>query len=111
MENVISNFRKLPIKKIAFLQASSLVIYCALVGLVFWKGEEFFGKMNNYLGPVLLLALLSLSVLMCALLVLGYPFILFWEDKKIKEAVRLVFYTAGWLAFFVLLMMVGLVIF
>jgi hypothetical protein len=111
MNGLLIKLNKLSLKKTAFLQAFGLVSYCALVGLIFWKGEELFGRMNNYVGPVLLLSLLSVSVLICALIVLGYPFILFWEDKKPKEAVRLVGYTTGWLAFFVIFIMIGLITF
>ena len=111
MDKLFSKLNKLSLNKVAFLQALGVVSYCALVGLVFWRGDEWFGNMNIYLGPVMVLTLLSVSVLVCALLALGYPFILFWEDKKPKKAVKLVAYTAGWLAFYILLIMIGLIIF
>jgi hypothetical protein len=96
---------------IAFLQATGISVYCGLVGLIFWWAETWFGKMTNYLGPVLMLLLLCVSVLICALIGLGYPFLLFWEEKKTKDALRLVGYTAAWLVFYVLLIMLLLLVY
>lgn len=90
---------------ISFLQASALVIYCCLVGLLFWRGDKWFGPLTSYLGPVLFLTLFVTSALISALLVLGYPVILFWEEKRTIEAIRLVAYTAGWLIFFTSLLL------
>ena len=94
--------------KVAFLQAIGLVFYCGLVGMVMWNGDSWFGKMNSYLGPVLVLVLLVLSVLVCALLGLGHPFLLFWEEKRPRDAVRLVLYTTLWLLGLLLLLMFAL---
>jgi len=103
--------KNISIKFASFLQAIGIIVYCLLVAIIFWKGNEIFGKMNNYLGPVLLLSLLSFSVLVCGILAFGYPFKLFWIDRKPKDALNLVFYMAGWLGIFVLLVMLSLVIF
>jgi len=104
-------FKKYPLCLIGFFQALGIMAYCGLVGLVFWRGNIWFGKMNNYLGPVLVLTLLSVSVLICALLAFGYPVLLFWDKKQIKQALTLVAATAGWLTLFVLLTMLTLVVF
>jgi len=97
---------------IAFLQALGLVVYCGLVGLVFWKGGDWFGKPPHlFFGPVMLLVLLVASALISALIVLGYPFILFWEKKKTVKALRLVVYTVAWLVFFIFLIALLLVAF
>jgi len=88
---------------ISFLQALGLALYCSLVALIFWKGNEWFGKMSNYWGPVLMLVLFTTSALISALLVLGYPLYLFWQKKQTQKAIRLVGYTAGWLVGFTLL--------
>jgi len=92
------------------IQAGGVVGYCGLVGMVFWNGNEWFGKMNSYRGPVLFLSLFVVSVLISGLLVFYYPYVLFWEKDKKKEALRLVANTAGWLLFFVLAGMVCLVL-
>jgi hypothetical protein len=90
---------------IAFFQALALVLYCSLVGMIFWQGDKWFGQMFMPLGPILVLVLLVVSVLICALLGLAYPIILFWEEKQTMKALKLVISTAGWLIFFVLLIM------
>jgi len=82
------------------LQALGLVIYCGLVGLLFWRGETWFGPMYTFLGPVLLLVVFVASALISALIALGHPFILFWEKKQTAKALKLVIYTAAWLVFF-----------
>jgi len=96
---------------VAFLQATGLAIYCLLVGLVFWQGETWFGKPPNlFLAPVMFLTLFVASALISALIVLGYPFILFWEKKKTGEALKLVIYTTAWILFFVFLIAFFLVL-
>ena len=96
---------------IAFLQAVGLVVYCGLVGLLFWKGSDWFGKPPHlFLGPVMFLVLFVVSALISALIVLGYPFFLFWEKKKIKEALRLVVCTTLWIVFFFFLIVIALAV-
>lgn len=108
MKAIISKLEKLSIGKVAFLQGLALVFYCGLVGIIFWQGDQWFGNMNHYLGPVMVLVLLSMSVIICALIAFGYPFLVFWEDKKTKKALSIVYYTTGWLIFFMLLLMFSL---
>ena len=75
-----------------------------LVGLLFWKGNDVFGRVDPYLSPVLFLTLFSVSVLTCALLVFYKPYKLFFEGKK-TEAINLVVFTTAWLFFFLLLIL------
>lgn len=79
------------------MQALGVVGYCALVGMLFWKGQELFGKMDQYWGPVLFLLIFSVSALVCGLLVFYQPYRLFMLEKKREEAAKLVLYTTGWL--------------
>ncbi len=95
--------KKFSLTFIAFLQALGLIIYCGLVGLLFWRGNTWFGPMTSYLGPVLFLVLFVASALVSALLVLGYPVFLFWEKKEKVEALKLVACTTAWLIAFILL--------
>lgn len=78
--------KKLSLPFISFLQALGLTFYCALVGVVFWKGNTWFGNGNNLVGPFAVLSLLVVSALICALIALGYPFIVFWDKKNTKQA-------------------------
>ena len=111
VNKLTTKLSELSLKQAAFFQALALTIYCGLVGIVFWGGDEIFGKMSNYFGPLTFLVLLCFSALVSALLTLGYPFVLFWIDKKPKKALRLVIYTTLWLFLFLILLMVTLVIF
>jgi hypothetical protein len=95
--------KKLTPPFVGLLQALGLSIYCALVGTIFWKGNTWFGKMNNLTGPFAMLSLLVVSALICALIALGYPFIVFWDKKNTKKALQMVFYTACWLLLFVII--------
>jgi hypothetical protein len=96
---------------IAFLQALGLVIYCGLIGVLFWQGNNLFGPPYTFLGPAMFLVLFVVSAMISALIVLGYPFILFWEKKRAVEALKLAIYTAAWLAFFTILLIFILAIF
>jgi len=96
---------------IGFLQSLGLSLYISLIALVIWNGETWFGRIGNFLGPILFLSLFVVSAIICALIALAYPFIVFWDRKNTKEAMKMVFYTAGWLTFFVLLFLASLVIF
>ena len=84
------------------LQAVGVTAYCSLVGLLFWKGNELFGKAPNYAGPVAFLLLFSVSGLICGLIVFYRPYFLFFSGKK-KEAADVVLATAGWLFIFLLI--------
>ena len=95
--------------KLGLLQALGVTFYCSLVGLVMWKGNEVFGRVDSYLGPVTVLVMLSVSALVCGLLVFFKPYKLFFSDKK-EEAVNVVVSTAISL-FVVLLILFGTMFF
>ncbi|OGD86996.1 hypothetical protein A2164_04185 [Candidatus Curtissbacteria bacterium RBG_13_35_7] len=87
------------------MQALGLGIYLSLVSALFLKGNELFGRVPNYWGPLLFLFLFVTSALVSAILVLGYPFILFWQKKQLEKAIRLVIYTTAWLIGFIILLL------
>jgi hypothetical protein len=101
---------KLSLPFIAFLEATALTFYCGLIGLLMWQGEKIFGPIYSFLGPTLFLVLFVASALISALLILGYPFLLFWEEKKTKEALKLVSYSIVWLAFYIFLIILILLV-
>jgi len=88
---------------IGFLQALGLVLYCSLVSLVFANGANWFGFVQNSVGPIAMLLIFVVSALICALIALSYPVMLFWDQKKIRNALKLVAFTAGWLFLIVVL--------
>ncbi len=95
--------KKLSLGFISFLQALGIVIYCGLVGAFMLNAGRWFGPMpTTFLGPTLLLTLFVVSAVICALIFGYYPFILFWEQKDTKKALKLVTYTTGWLFFFLI---------
>lgn len=89
----------------SFLQSLGLISYIALVSTIFWKGDEWFGKMDNYLGPLAFLTLFSVSALICGFIVFGYPITLFFVRNMKKEAIRIVVYTAVWTVSFLILLL------
>lgn len=95
---------KMPYKE-GFTQASLIALYIALIATLMGNGEKLFGKFDNeVIAATMMLSLLSVSVLICALLVLGKPYKLFIENKG-TEALNLVVATTKWLLVFVLLVM------
>jgi hypothetical protein len=102
--------KKRDLRLVALLQAVGLGFYIALVSYFIWNAERWIGKMNSFWGPLLLLSLFSFSALICALITFGYAARLFWDEKRVKRALKLVLYTAGWLGAFVLLLIALLII-
>jgi hypothetical protein len=98
------------IKKAGFLQALGVTFYCSLVGLLFWQGNHLFPKVNQYFAPVVMLLLLSVSVLICGLLVFYKPYRLFFAGKK-KDAINIVLSTSFWLFAFLFVFFLLMVIF
>jgi uncharacterized membrane protein len=86
---------------IAFLQATGILLYCGLVSTIFVRGEKWFGPQPSIFGPALFLALFATSAVICTLIFLTYPFLLFWEHKQTKTALRLVLYSTLWLVGFI----------
>lgn len=90
---------------IGFLQALGVTAYCSLIAVFFWQANQWFGRVPTYLAPLLFLTLFTTSALICAIITLGYPAILFLEKKQTGKAVKLVLGTALWLVFFTLCVM------
>jgi len=76
-------------RKQGFLQAAGVVVYCSLVGIIFWQGNHIFPKVSPYFGPLMVLLLLCTSVLTCGLIVFYRPYRLFFAGKK-TEAINIV---------------------
>jgi hypothetical protein len=76
-------------------QALGVVVYCSLVGLIFWRGDKWVGS-AGYAGSVMVLILFVVSALICALIVFYKPYNLFFLGKK-RQAIDLVLSTTSWL--------------
>lgn len=87
---------------ISFLQAAGIASYCLLVSWFMFNVQTWFrNKPDDVFAPLLVLSLFVVSAGICSLLFGAYAFILVWEHKKIKEAIKLCVYTLGWLIGFV----------
>ena len=95
--------------KLGILQALFITFYCSLVGLVMWKGDEIFGRVDSFIGPIAVLVMLSVSALICGLIVFYKPYKLFFANKK-EEAINVVVSTAISL-FVILLILFGVMFF
>jgi hypothetical protein len=93
---VKKNAIKFPSVFSGFFQALGVTVYCLLIGVIFWKGNEIFGKPDPYFGPVAFLLLFITSAMICALMVFYQPYLLFFDGKK-KEALKIVVNTTIWL--------------
>ena len=91
---------------ISFLQSLGLVSYISLVSIIFWKGNDLFPQMNNYVGPLIVLTIFAVSALICALITLSYPFTL-WQKGKPKQALKVILYTALWTIGLILLLLLS----
>ena len=98
-----SKVKNLSLEFMAFLQALGLVVYCSFIGWFLWASGRWFGPMAAPFGIILFLMIFITSAIICALLFLGYPFLIFWEEKNTGKALRLVVYTTFWILAFVLL--------
>ena len=83
----------LPAGRQVFIQALGVTIYCGLVGLIMWNGDQIFGKVDTFIAPITALLMFSVSALVCGLLVFYKPYLLFFQNKK-EEAVKVVVATA-----------------
>lgn len=94
--------------KKGFKQASSVAGYILLIVTLMANGNYWFGKDDRgMLAPLLAVTVLSVSVLVCTLLVMAEPYKLFMA-KKGSEALELVVSTTKWLVFYLLVLIVGI---
>jgi len=90
-----------------FGSGMGVAAYIALVATVLSNGQKWFGQINGFWGPVLMLMLLCLSVAVVGLLLFGQPlYLMLTGDKKL--AVRQVLSNVGWL--FILTVLVLLIL-
>src|SRR3989344_7418387 len=71
--------------------------------------EKMFKNVPEFFAPIIMLLLFVLSAPVMAILVLGRPVLLYSDSKK-KEALTMLFYTLGWLASILLLVVVTVLI-
>lgn len=83
-----------------FMHALGAAAYIALVAFIMSNGEKWFGSgPDNVFAPIAMLLLLVLSAAVMGALVLLRPAIWFMNGQK-GEAVKLFFWTVGWIFVF-----------
>jgi hypothetical protein len=100
-------------KKLIFhslLHALGVFIYILLVATIMKNGEKIFGKMADVWGPLAFLLLFVFSAAITGALVVGQPVVNYLNGQK-KEAIFQLFATLVWLLIFLVLIMVGSMMF
>ncbi len=98
------------IRKEGFLQALGVSLYITFIGLIMGNGNALFGNINVPIGPILVLFLFSTSAMICGTIVFYHPYKLFVAGKT-KDALEVVISTAAFLFIFLILFLVGVIIF
>lgn len=93
---------------IAFLQAAGLATYCSGVAYFMYHASIWFKRIPEYFAPLLVLLVFTTSALISGIITLYYPFILVWQKKQTADGVKLVIYTAVWMAAFIIILLLGL---
>ena len=88
----------------AFVHALLVFVYIFCIALALNYGDQshMFMAIPEFFAPVIMLSLLVLSAAIMGILIFGKPVLLYMENQK-KEAVSLVLYTIGSLAFILFL--------
>ena len=103
--------KNLPLGVVALFQAAGLTAYCLFIVTIMFQGNNWFSKIPEYFAPLILLVTLSTSALICGLVTLGYPIIILINEKNPRKALRLIIGTVLYLVIFVLLFVVGSLLF
>ena len=103
--------KSLPLGVVALFQAAGLTAYCLFIVAVMFQGNNWFSKIPEYFAPLILLVTLSTSALICGLITLGYPIIIFFNEKNPRKALRLIVGTVLYLIVFVLLFILANILF
>lgn len=91
----------------SFLHSIGVAVYIAAVAIFMNNANAIFGKEDTVVTSIAALLLFSLSALVVGALLIGKPIMLFLEGKK-KEAVQMVFASAGWILLFFIIALVAM---
>jgi hypothetical protein len=95
--------------KYGLLHSVLVVAYISLIALLLNKGEKLFGDGKSVIIPIFMLLLLVLSAAIMGILIFGKPVMLYLDGMK-KEAIKLLFYTVGFLFAITLIFSIALMI-
>lgn len=80
----------------AIIDSIGVFVYVSAVAFAIFNGQKFFGQINNFTGPLMLLLLFIVSAVITAVLFLGRPAWLYFNNFK-KEGIKLFFCTLAFL--------------
>ena len=96
---------KLTLRRIGLLQAAGLTLYVCFFAVAVWQFEMWLAPQHIQPQPVLGITIFLLafiiSAITCSSLVLAYPAVLFFGNKK-EVAVKIILWTLFWLIIFFL---------
>lgn len=83
----------------------ALLAFAYIVGIAAFFNlgvEKMFKSVPEFFAPIIMLSLFVLSAAIMAILIFGKPVLLYLDNQK-KDAVKMLFYTLGCLADFLIL--------
>jgi len=94
----------------SILDSLGMLVYTSGVAWLMYNGNTLFGQMTGFWGPLAILLLFVFSALVVGLLVLGRPIYLYLEGAR-PDAIKLLFYTVGWIFLIVIMIFAAIVVF
>jgi hypothetical protein len=76
----------------AIVDSLGIFIYSSAVAFIMFNGQQLFGQVQNFTGPLMILLLFVVSAVITGALFLGQPIYLYLDGFK-KESIQLFFYT------------------
>lgn len=95
--------------KNALINSVLVIAYILIVATFMNNAENIFGLANEFMAAITMLSLLVFSVALMGILVFGRP-IMWYLDGAKKEAIKLLFYTLGFIFIALIVFMLVIVI-
>ena len=96
--------KKINLVGYSFAHALATAIYCSGVALVMYNAKYIFREPHSFVGPLAFLLLFIASALITGSLILLRPIHMYMSGAK-DSAIRLLFYTLGWILLFMIIAM------
>lgn len=93
----------------SFINATGVFLYISAITWFMSNSKNIFGGTSDHVAGIFMLLLFVISATITATLVLGKPILLYIEGSK-KEAMKMLFYTVGWLILFLIIVAVTILI-
>ncbi len=84
------------------LHALGVEVYVLLLAFIMSNGQEWFGKLDGFLGPAMILMLLTVSTAIVGSLIFIRPALMVYGNQK-QAGVKLLLYTLLWLVIIVII--------